>query len=106
MSVRLTMVDVMRPVLTIMVATHVSVTVTYNCYLISGLVDVRDMKLKSVNNFSWYAFCLQYHPRIVLPVAMAAGIHVMREITRVAMWATHSIGMECCVEVRARFYET
>ena len=52
MSVQLTMVDVMRPVLMVMVATHVIVTVTYNCYLISGLVDVRDMKLKSVYNFS------------------------------------------------------
>ena len=106
MSVQLTMVDVTRPVLTTMVATHVSVTMTYNCYLISGLADVRHMKLKSVYNFSWYASCLQYHPRIVLPVAMAAGIHVTREITRVAMWATHSIGMEYCVEVRASFYET
>ena len=46
MSVRLTMVDVMRPVLTVMVATHVSVTVTYDCYLISGLVDVSEMKIK------------------------------------------------------------
>ena len=36
---------------------------------------------------------------------MAAGIHVMREITHVAMQATDSIGMECCVEVRASFYE-
>ena len=45
MSVQLTMVDVMRPVLTIMVATHVSVTVTYDCYLISGLVDVSEMKI-------------------------------------------------------------
>ena len=45
MSVRLTMVDVMRPVLTIMVATHVSVTVTYDCYLISSLVDVSEMKI-------------------------------------------------------------
>ena len=105
MSVQLTMVGVTRPVLTVMVATHVSVTVTYNCYSINGLVDVSDMKLMSVYNFSCYAFCLQYHPRTVLPVAMAAEIHVMREITRVAMWATHSIGMECCVEVRASFYE-
>ena len=45
MSVQLTMVDVMRPVLTIMVATYVSVTVTYDCYLISGLVDVSERKI-------------------------------------------------------------
>ena len=47
--------------------------------------------------------CLQYHPRIALPVAMAAEIHVMREITRVAMQAIDSIGTECFVEVRILF---
>ena len=34
---------------------------------------------------------------------MAAEIHVMREITRVAMQAIDSIGMECFVEVRISF---
>ena len=47
--------------------------------------------------------CLQYHPRIALPVAMAAEIHVMREITRVAMQAIDSIGTEYFVEVRISF---
>ena len=36
-------------------------------------------------------------------VAMAAGIHVMREITHVAMQAINSIGTECFVEVRISF---
>ena len=45
MSVQLTMVVVTRPVLIVMAATHVSVTVTYNCYLISGLVGVSEMKI-------------------------------------------------------------
>ena len=47
MSVLITMVDVMRPVLTVMVATHVSVIVDYDCYLIKGLVDVSEMKIRS-----------------------------------------------------------
>ena len=34
---------------------------------------------------------------------MAAEIHVKREITRVAMQAINSIGMECFVEVRNLF---
>ena len=47
MSVLLTMADVMRHVLTVMVATHVSVTVDYDCYLIRGLVDVSEIKIRT-----------------------------------------------------------
>ena len=56
-----------------------------------------------VYNFSWHIIYLQYHPRIVLLVAMAAEVHVMRKITRVAMQAIDSIEMKCFVEVRISF---
>ena len=93
----------MRPVLTIMVATHVSVTVDYDCYPIKGLVDVSEMKIRTHTVLSWHTICLQCHPRIALLVAMVAEHHVMPEITHVAMKATDAIGMECCVEVRTLF---
>ena len=47
MSALLTMVDVMRLVLIVTAATHVSVTVDYDYYLIKSLVDVSEMKIRS-----------------------------------------------------------
>ena len=103
MSVLLTMVDVMRPVLTVTAATHVSVTVDYDCYPIKNLVDVSEMKIRLYTVLSWHTICLQRHPGIALPVAMVAEHHVMPKITHAAMQAINSIGMECCVEVRTSF---